>query len=74
MPRTAQRKVGKKKVGKWKIRRTGENELTITLPSGMAIKEGAEVTVEDLLSGIANYMVAKSGAEPACCSASLMVA
>ena len=74
MPTAPKGKSGKKKVGRWKIKRTGENELTITLPTGMAIKKGADVTVEDLLSGIANYMVAKSGAEPACCSASLMVA
>jgi hypothetical protein len=63
-----------KKVGSWKIKRVGENQLTITIPSGMAIRKDAQVTVEDLLSGIANYMAAKRGLDVTCCSASVMVA
>jgi hypothetical protein len=68
------KKRSKKKVGKWKIKRIGENQLAITLPAGMTIRGDAEVTVEDLLSGIANFMAAKKGLVVSCCSASVMVA
>jgi hypothetical protein len=64
----------RKKVGTWKIKRVGENELHVTIPDGMTIRSNAPVTVEDLLSGIANYMAAKKGLTVACCSANLMVA
>src|ERR1700739_858408 len=50
----ATRKPRKKKVGTWKIKRVGENQLAITIPDGMTIRSDAPVTVEDLLSGIAN--------------------
>ena len=67
-------KASKKKLGRWKIKRVGENQLAITIPPGMTIRGEAEVTVEDLLSGIANYMAAKKGLTVGCCSANLMVA
>ena len=70
----ARKKSRKRKVGTWKIKRIGENQLTVTIPEGMTIRTDAGVTVEDLLSGIANYMAAKKGLTVACCSASLMVA
>lgn len=63
-----------KKVGKWKIKRVGDNQLSITIPEGMTIRGDAQITVEDLLSGIANYMAAKKGLTVSCCSANLMVA
>jgi hypothetical protein len=68
------KKRSKKKVGTWKIKRVGENQLTVTIPDGMTIRGDAEVTVEDLLSGIANFMAAKKGLVVSCCSANLMVA
>jgi hypothetical protein len=70
----AKKKNARKKVGSWKIKRIGENQLAITIPAGMNIRKGADVTVEDLLSGIANYMAAKRGLDVTCCSASVMVA
>ena len=70
----AKKKSGRKKVGTWKIKRVGENQLTVTIPAGMTIRNDAPVTVEDLLSGIANYMAAKKGLTVSCCSANLMVA
>jgi hypothetical protein len=63
-----------KKVGNWKIKRVGDNQLSITIPEGMTIRGDAQITVEDLLSGIANYMAAKKGLTISCCSANLMVA
>lgn len=68
------KKTGAKKVGTWKIKRVGENQLSVTIPTGMTIRDDAPVTVEDLLSGIANYMAAKKGLTISCCSANLMVA
>jgi hypothetical protein len=69
----AKKKSSKKRVGAWKIKRVGENQLAITIPTGMTIRNDAPVTVEDLLSGIANYMAAKKGLPVTCCSANLMV-
>jgi hypothetical protein len=69
----ATKKRSKKKVGTWKIKRVGENQLAVTIPDGMTIRSDAPVTVEDLLSGIANYMAAKRGLPVTCCSANLMV-
>jgi hypothetical protein len=68
------KKKGGKKVGTWKIKRVGENELHVTIPEGMTIRSDVPVTVEDLLSGIANYMAAKKNLTVTCCSANLMVA
>jgi hypothetical protein len=69
----AKKRTSKKRVGAWKIKRVGENQLAITIPTGMTIRNDAPVTVEDLLSGIANYMAAKKGLPVTCCSANLMV-
>jgi hypothetical protein len=74
MAAESQKKGKKKRLGNWKIQRVGENQLTITIPPGMTIRGQANVTVEDLLSGIANFMAAKKGRTVACCSANLMVA
>jgi hypothetical protein len=71
---TPSNRASKKKLGRWKIKRMGENQLTVTIPPGMTIRGKADVTVEDLLSGIANYMAAKKGLTVSCCSANLMVA
>jgi hypothetical protein len=58
----AKNKSGKRKVGTWKIKRVSGNQLTVTIPSGLAIRNDAPVAVEDLLSDIASHMAANKGA------------
>ena len=41
----ATKKRGKKKVGKWTIKRVGENQLAITLPAGMTIRDTETLTL-----------------------------
>jgi hypothetical protein len=65
--------IWKKKLGRWKIKRVGENQLSLTLPDGMTMKGDGPITVEDLLTGIASYMAAKKGPVPECCTTNLMV-
>ncbi len=64
----------KRKLGRWKFKRVGENQLSLTLPDGMTLKGNDPLTIEDLLTGIANYMAAKKGPVPECCTTNLMVA
>lgn len=64
----------RKKLGPWKVKRVGDDQLLVRLPSGMKIKGKEPISIEDLLSGIANYMVAKRDPQLACCSKKVMVA
>jgi hypothetical protein len=63
-----------KKLGSWKVRRVGENQLMVTLPPGMKMTSKGPIKIEDVLSGIANYMSAKKDPTMSCCSVNLMVA
>ncbi len=62
-----------KKLGNWKVRRAGETEILLTIPAGMAIK-GDNLSVEDLLGAISNYMVVKKGRVLSCCSGNIAIA
>jgi hypothetical protein len=62
-----------KKLGEWKVRRSGDNQITLTIPEGMTIK-GDDLTVEDVLGAISNYMVVKKGRVLACCSGNVAIA
>ena len=64
----------RKKLGSWKVRRVGDNQLMVTLPDGMKMTSKGPVKIEEVLSGIANYMAAKKDPTIKCCSVSLMVA
>jgi hypothetical protein len=64
----------RKKLGSWKVRRVGENQLMVTLPAGMKMTSTGPIKIEDLLSGIANYISAKKDPTITCCSVNLMVA
>jgi hypothetical protein len=74
MAASSRKKPKKKKLGRWKIKRVGDNQLSLTLPDGMSLKGNDPLTIEDLLTGIANYMAAKKGPVPECCTTNLMVA
>lgn len=73
----AKRKVARtksgKKLGAWKVRRAGETQLMVTIPPGLSIK-GNDLTIEDLLGAISNYMVVKKGRVLACCSGNVAIA
>ena len=62
-----------KKLGDWKVKRKGDNQLVITIPEGMKI-QGKELTEEDVLGAISNYMVVKKGRVLACCSGNIAIA
>ena len=61
-------------IGDWQVRRIGDNELHLTLPSGLVLRPDSEMTIEDVLSTIANYYAIRKGTVPKCCSAAEMVA
>lgn len=63
-----------KKVGRWKVKRVGEDQLLVKLPSGMKIKGKEAINIEDLLAGIANSLVARKDPQIRCCSKKVMVA
>ena len=67
-------KRAKKKLGNWKVRRVGDNQLMVTIPAGMKMAAKGPITIEDVLGGIANYIAAKKNPSIACCSVNLMVA
>jgi hypothetical protein len=67
-------KAKRKKLGNWKVRRVGQNQLMVTIPTGMKVSAKGPISIEDVLGGIANYIAAKKNPRIACCSVSLMVA
>ena len=62
-----------KKLGEWEIKRSGEREILVTIPDGMKIK-GDDLTIEDLLGAISNYIVVKKGRVLGCCSGNVAIA
>ena len=62
-----------KKLGTWKIKRVGDNQIMVTIPDGMKI-QGDSLSVEDLLAAAANYQVVKKGRALACCSGNIAIA
>jgi len=62
-----------KKLGTWKIKRVGDNQLMVTIPEGMRIT-GENLTIEDLLGAISNYIVVRRGRVLACCSGNVAIA
>ena len=62
-----------KALGNWKVKRAGERQLVLTLPSGMKLK-GDDLKIEDVLGAISNYMVVKKGRVLACCSGNVAIA
>lgn len=63
----------KPKLGTWKVKRVGENQITVTVPSGVRI-QGDNLTIEDLLGAISNYIIVKKGRVLACCSGNIAIA
>ena len=63
-----------KEIGEWSVKQIGEKQILLDLPDGMRIEEGEDLTIEDLLAGIANYLVARQSPVLACCSKKVMVA
>ena len=64
----------KKQLGPWKVKRVADNQVLVEIPKGMKIDSDEPLNIEDLLAGIANYMVAKKDPQIACCSKKVMVA
>lgn len=62
-----------KKLGSWKVRRTGDKQITLTVPAGMEIV-GKDLTIEDVMGAISNYMIVKKGRVLACCSGNVAIA
>ena len=63
----------RKKLGTWKVRRVGTQQIILTIPKGMEII-GKNLTIEDLLGAVSNYMVVKKGRVLACCSGNIAIA
>jgi hypothetical protein len=62
-------------VGEWQVRRIGDNQLHLTLPSGLILDPDEPImTIEHVLRTIANTYMIKKGQIPKCCGASEMVA
>ena len=65
---------GNPQLGEWKVERSGEDKLVVTLPEGMVVT-GEDLTVEDVLSAIANHRAINSGrAVVKCCSGNVAIA
>ncbi|MEO0330964.1 MAG: hypothetical protein AAF223_04650 [Bacteroidota bacterium] len=62
-----------KKLGKWKIKRVGNDKLEVTIPKGMKL-QGDDISIEDIVAAGANYMVVREGRLLACCSGNLAIA
>jgi hypothetical protein len=62
-----------KKLGNWKIKRVGENQIILTIPEGMKI-QGDKLSIEDVLGAITNSMIVKKGRILACCSGNMAIA
>lgn len=57
----------------WKVERLGESQLVLTLPNNINITDD-NVTIDDVLTAIANHNTVKKGRVIAkCCSANLMM-
>ncbi len=62
-----------KKLGRWSIKRVGDDEVLVKIPAGMTIK-GRRLSEEDLLAALSNFMVVKKGRPLACCSGNIAIA
>lgn len=62
-----------KKLGEWKIRKKGARELIVTIPDGLSIV-GNDLTHEDLLGALCNYLIVKQGRALACCHGNIAIA
>ena len=62
-----------KKLGPWKVKRVGDDQILITVPKGMKIK-GKNLVIEDVLAAGTNYVVVKKGRVLACCSGNIAIA
>jgi hypothetical protein len=62
-----------KELGEWIIRRSGDNEIALTIPEGMRIV-GDDLTIEDIAAAAVNYAVVKQGRVLACCSGNVAIA
>lgn len=60
-------------LGTWKVRRSGENQIVLTIPNGMKI-QGDALNIEDILGAISNYMIVKKGRPLSCCSGNVAIA
>ena len=63
----------RKRLGTWKVRRVGTQKIMLTVPKGMEIV-GKNLTIEDLLGAVSNYMVVKKGRVLSCCSGNIAIA
>jgi len=63
----------KTKLGTWKVKRVGDNQILITIPSSMKLK-GQKLVIEDVVAAASNYMVVKKGRVLACCSGNVAIA
>lgn len=62
-----------KKLGTWKVKRQGDNQLVLTIPEGLTL-QGDQIAIEDVLGAISNYMIVKKGRALACCSGNIAIA
>ena len=62
-----------KKLGNWKVKKAGENQIVLTIPEGMKI-QGENISIEDVLGAITNHMIVKKGRVLACCSGNIAIA
>jgi hypothetical protein len=73
MATTKAKTLSGKELGSWKIKRAGENQIVLTIPAGMKL-QGDDLTIEDLMGAISNYMIVKKGRVLACCSGNIAIA
>jgi len=60
------------RLGKWKVKRVGENQIELTLPKGMVIT-GEPLSIEDVLKAIANS-IPPDAPTLKCCSGNTAIA
>jgi hypothetical protein len=60
-------------LGDWEVKRYGEREILVTVPEGMTI-QADDLSIEDLLGAISNYIVVKKGRVLGCCSGNVAIA
>ncbi|MCH7736764.1 MAG: hypothetical protein IH872_05105 [Chloroflexi bacterium] len=63
----------RKELGNWEVKRSGPNQISLTIPDGMEII-GDDLTLEDVLGAISNYMIVRQGRVLACCSGNIAIA
>jgi hypothetical protein len=62
------------RLGKWRVARVGDTELSVKLPKGMVVT-GKVVTIDDLLSAIATTNALDKGRVVVkCCSGNMAIA